>query len=441
MVTQTKSNPVLVCGHCQEYEQVSRRGFLLGGLKSVGAALGGPVIAMPTWMPRVTLAPPHVGPKGDTLVVVFLRGGADGLNIVVPHGDDAYYAHRPTIAIPRPDDRKAEHRALDLDGFFGLHPALAPLADLYRAGLAAFIHATGAPDETRSHFEAMAFMERGAVATGEYSGWLARHLSTLDTGNPSVLRAVAVGEILQASLTGAVSATALQSIADYHLNGRPEARDSMKALLGSLYEQGESLTAATASQTLESLRVLEKVWQQAYHPAGRAYPQTGFGEGMKMIAQLVKARVGVESACIDLGGWDTHAAQGTGEGMMAKTLQELGTGLAAFVEDMGTEMGDVTVVVMSEFGRRVQENGALGTDHGHGNMMMVLGGGINGGKVYARWPGLAVEQLTGPGDLVLTTDYRDVLGEVIRMRLRNPRVGDIFPDYAFNEVGIARERG
>src|SRR5262249_12620546 len=148
-----------------EYELVSRRGFLLNGLKSVGAALGGEIFTLPVWAPRVTLAPPHVGPRGDALIVVFLRGGADGLNIVVPHGDDAYYEHRPTIAVPRPDDLKSQKRAMDLDGFFGLHPALAPLADLYRAGLGAFIHATGAPDETRSHFEAMAFMERGAITS------------------------------------------------------------------------------------------------------------------------------------------------------------------------------------------------------------------------------------------------------------------------------------
>ncbi len=439
MANQRDDTPVLVCGHCQEYEQVSRRNFLVGGLKSA-AMLGSGVFALPTWMPRVTLAPPHAGPKGDTLVVVFLRGGADGLNIVVPHGDGAYYAHRPTIAIPRPDDLKAKHKTIDLDGFFGLHPSLTPLADLYRAGLAAFVHATGAPDETRSHFEAMAFMERGAITIGEYSGWLARHLLTLDTGNQSALRAVAVGDILQASLTGAVSATALQSIADYHLDGRPDAQTAMKTILSNLYQRGEEMTAATAAETLASLDVLDRLTREQYHPAGRAYPDSGFGYGIKMIAQLLKADVGMETACIDLGGWDTHAAQGAGEGMMAGSLSELGVGLAAFVEDMGTGVQGVTVVVMSEFGRRVQENGALGTDHGHGNMMMLLGGGINGGKVYAKWPGLYDEQLTGPGDLVLTTDYRDVLGEIIRKRLQNPRIANIFPGYVVTEPGIAKDR-
>ena len=431
MDTTNRTATELVCGHCREYEEVSRRKFLLGGPE---------VVALPVWMPRIALAPPHVGPAGDTLVVVFLRGGADGLNIVVPHGDEAYYAHRPTIAIPRPDDGKAAHRALDLDGFFGLHPALEPLQAIYRAGGLALVHATGSPDETRSHFEAMALMERGAVTTGAFSGWLARHLATLDTGSRSALRALAVGDIIQASLTGAVSATALQSIADYHLDARADALSAMKTALSSLYRQDETITAATAAQTLASLDILERLSRETYQPAGRVYPKTDFGRGMQMIAQLVKARVGVEAACIDLGGWDTHAAEGSGEGLMANSLAELGTGLAAFYEDMGSGMDGVTLAVMSEFGRRVQENGALGTDHGHGNMMMVMGGGINGGKVYARWPGLQNEQLTGPGDLALTTDYRDVLGEIISRRLNNPSLSDVFPGYQVNEIGLASAR-
>jgi uncharacterized protein (DUF1501 family) len=286
----------------------------------------------------------------------------------------------------------------------------------------------------------MAFMERGAVLTGAFSGWIARHLMTLDTGNSSSLRAVAVGDILQASLTGAVSATALQSIADYHLDGRPDALGAMKTVLAGLYDQGEMLTTAPAAQTLVSLDVLEKLSREPYRAAGRAYTQTDFGRGMQMVAQLLKADVGVETACIDLGGWDTHAAQGAGEGMMAGSLKDLADGLSAFYEDLGPEMSSVTLVVMSEFGRRVQENGALGTDHGHGNMMMVLGGGVNGGKVYARWPGLHDDQLTGPGDLVLTTDFRDVLSEIIRLRLNNPFVDQVFPGYQPGELGIARPR-
>ncbi len=422
---------------CDEYAQVSRRGFLASGLQSAAALLfGNQIAALPDWMPRFALADPHVGPRGDTLVCIFLRGGADGLNIVVPHGDETYYQKRPTIGIPRPDDNSAEVRTVDLDGFFGLHPALAPLAEIYRAGDMAFIHATGSPDETRSHFEAMDLMERGAV-TGDYSGWLARHLATLDTGNESALRAVGVGDMLQASLTGAVSATALQSIAEYHLQGQDERVGEMQALLQALYAQNEDILTRAANQTMAAIEMLGGIDTEGGTGNGRVYPERDFGQALQMVAHLIKADVGVEVACVDVGGWDTHVAQGSVEGVMARNLDDVGQGLAAFYEDLGPQMDSVTVVVMSEFGRRVQENGGLGTDHGHGNMMMAMGGGINGGKVFANWPGLHDEQLDGPGDLAITTDYRDVLGSIIQNRLNNPRLTDIFPNYTVNDLGLA----
>jgi uncharacterized protein (DUF1501 family) len=430
------SNPN--CTHCQEYDRVSRRTFMTRGVQSAaGLMLGNQIMALPSWMPRISLADPHLGPAGDTLVCIFLRGGADGLNMVVPHGDDAYYSHRPLIGIPRPDDNRADGRTVDLDGFFGLHPALAMLHDIYAAGDMAFIHATGSPDETRSHFEAMDLMERGATTNGDYTGWLARHLATLDTGNASALRAVGIGDLLPASLTGAVSSTALQSIAEYHLQGRDEQIGEMQALLQRLYNQNEDLLTAAANQTFASIDVLSRIDTAHYQPDGRAYPEREFGQAMRMVAQLIKADVGVEVACIDLGGWDTHVAQGGAEGLMANLMDELAQGLIAFYEDVQAQMDKITVVVMSEFGRRLQENGGLGTDHGHGNMMMVLGGGIIGGQVYADWPGLQPEQLTGPGDLAITTDYRHVLGEIIRKRLNNPSLPDIFPGYTVNDVGLA----
>jgi uncharacterized protein (DUF1501 family) len=358
------------------------------------------------------------------------------LNIVVPHGDEQYYAIRPTIGIPRPDDNQADSRVVDLDGFFGLHPALDPLAEIYQAGDLAFVHATGAPDETRSHFEAMDLMERGA-AVNDYTGWLARHLATLDTGSDSVLRAIGVGDMLPASLTGAVSATALESIADYHLQGRDERVGEMQAILQTLYQQDDSMLTAVADQTMAAIAMLEQIDTANYLPAGRSYPEQAFGQSMQMVAQLIKADVGVEVACVDLGGWDTHVAQGSTEGILARNLTELGQGLTAFYEDLGALTGQVTVVVMSEFGRRAQENGGLGTDHGHGGMMMVLGGGINGRQVLADWPGLHDEQLVGPGDLAITTDYRDVLANLIHHRLNNPRLGDVFPGYTVNELGLA----
>ncbi len=428
--------------HCQEYETVSRRTFLGRGAQSAAALLlGNNIVALPTWMPRISLADPHVGPAGDTLVCIFLRGGADGLNMVVPHGDEQYYAHRPLIGIPRPDDNRAvDGRTVDLDGFFGLHPTLAPLHDIYAAGDMAFIQATGSPDETRSHFEAMDLMERGATENGDYTGWLARHLATLDSGNSSSLRAVGIGDMLPASLTGAVSSTALQSIAEYHLGGRPERVGQMTSLLQTLYEQNQDMLAVAAQQTFASMAVLGKIDTVNYVPNGRVYQENEFGQAMRMVAQLIKAEVGVEVACIDLGGWDTHVAQGGASGTLANLLTELADGLTAFYEDLQAQMGNVTVVVMSEFGRRLQENGGLGTDHGHGNMMMVLGGGINGGRVFANWPGLHDEQLVGPGDLAVTIDYRDVLGELIQKRLNNPLLPDIFPDYTVNPLGLAIPR-
>ena len=428
--------------HCKEYETVSRRTFLSRGAQSAAALMfGNKIVALPTWMPRISLADPHVGPAGDTLVCVFLRGGADGLNMVVPHGDEEYYAHRPIIGIPRPDDNGAsDGRTVDLDGFFGLHPALSSLHDIYAAGDMTFIHATGSPDESRSHFEAMDLMERGATENGDYTGWLARHLSTLDSGNNSSLRAIGVGDMLPASLTGAVSSTALQSIADYHLGGRPDRVGQMTTLLQTLYEQNQDMLTAVAQQTFASIEVLGRIDTVNYVPNGRTYQENEFGQAMRMVAQLIKAEVGVEVACVDVGGWDTHVAQGGTVGTMASQLAELADGLAAFYEDLQPQMGNVTVVVMSEFGRRLQENGGLGTDHGHGNMMMVLGGGINGGQVFANWPGLHDEQLVGPGDLAVTTDYRDVLGEIIQKRLNNPLLPQIFPGYTVNPLGLAVPR-
>ena len=426
--------------HCNEYAQVSRRTFLAKSMQTAaGLLFANKLVALPTWMPRLTLADPHVGPRGDTLVCIFLRGGADGLNMIVPHGDDGYYHHRPTIGIPRPDDNRAQTRTIDLDGFFGLHPALAPLYALYTAGNMAFVQATGSPDETRSHFEAMDLMERG-VAQGDYTGWLARHLATLDTGNNSVLRAVGIGDMLPASLSGTVSATALQSIADYHLLGREENVGEMQSLLQSLYNQNEDMLTAVAQQTFKAIDVLSKIDLTSTVPNGLAYPERELGQSLQMVAQLIHADVGLEVACVDMGGWDTHVVQGGTEGQQARLMDEVAQSLRAFYEDVQTKLDRVTVVVMSEFGRRVQENGGLGTDHGHGNMMMVLGGGIQGNHVYGQWPGLHNEQLVGPGDLAITTDYRDVLGELIRKRLNNPQTADIFPNYTLTELGLAVPR-
>jgi uncharacterized protein (DUF1501 family) len=391
------------------------------------------IVAFPSWMPRLAFAPKHVAPRGDTLIVVFLRGAADALNIVVPHGDEAYYNLRPVLGIPRPDDRKAKEssRTIDLDGFFGLHPALKPLTPSWQAGHLAIIHACGAPDESRSHFRAMELMERGVDdERGPASGWIGRHLATLDTGNRSPLRAIGLGPQPQRSLGGAVPASALRSITDFHFNGDTRALAQMRAALTSLYAGNDPLSLV-GQETLEIIDTVQALDPNGYTPSitNYQYPITEFGLGLKQIAMLIKAEVGLEVAAIDLGGWDTHFAQGGSEGLMAGLLKELAEGLAAFHEDTADHADRMTIVTMSEFGRRAQENGSLGTDHGHGSMMMLMGGNVIGNKVHGGWPGLAEGQLVGPGDLAVTTDYRDVLAEVCLRRLNNPAMEQIFPGY------------
>jgi uncharacterized protein (DUF1501 family) len=409
------------------------------------AALGLAPLAWPAWMPRMSFAPKHTAPRGDVLICIFLRGAADVLNIVVPHGEAEYYRLRPTLAIPRPDDRntRADLRAVDLDGFFGMHPALAPLAPAWQDRQLAFVHACGAPDESRSHFQAMELMERGVTAApGPASGWIGRHLASLDTGNRSPLRAIGLGERAQRSLQGSVPATALRSIADFHLGGDARAVARMQAALAALYAGDQEQSAglpleAIGHDTLDVLTTIEALDPVIYRPSGGvAYPDSEFGIGLRQVAMLMKAEVGLEVACLDLGGWDTHIAQGGSEGLMAGLLNDLGAGLAALYADLRDHADRLLVVTMSEFGRRVQENGGLGTDHGHGSMMLLMGGGVAGGRVHGQWPGLAPEQLVGPGDLAATTDYRDVLGELVQKRLNNPNLEEVFPGYvpAFREV-------
>ncbi|MDO9302016.1 MAG: DUF1501 domain-containing protein [Anaerolineales bacterium] len=382
---------------------------------------------LPAWLPRLSFAPVNTAPRGDTLVVVFLRGAADVLNMVVPHGEEAYYQLRPSLGIPRPDDlsAKKEERAVDLDGFFGFHPTMQPLLEAWQSEHLAIIHACGAPDESRSHFKAMELMERGVDnERGPASGWIGRHLATLNTGNSSPLRAVGMGTRPQRSLSGSVPVSALRSIADFHLGGDPRALQQMRSALNLVYE-GDEL----GQDTLSIMDTLQKLDPTKYHSPLTNYPDSEFGLALKQTAMLIKAEVGLEVSAIDLGGWDTHFAQGSSTGLMPNLMKDLAAGLAAFHADMADHINQLTTVTMSEFGRRASENGSLGTDHGHGSMMMVLGGNVDGGKVHGQWPGMAEGQLIGPGDLAVTTDYRDVLSEILTKRLNNPATGKIFPDF------------
>ncbi len=427
------------------------RRVLLGGALAAAVAWAAQN-NMPSALADVTLRPNQAEPDGDVLVTVFLRGGADGLNIVVPHGDDAYHRARPTIGLGTP--KKTGSGPLDLDGFFGFHPALAPLHPLFHDDTLAAIHACGSSDETRSHFEAMATMERGQAGDkkhagrGDASGWLARHLAGTPGGanNASPLRAIAFAATLPDALRGATQVTTLGSLADFRLqlpaNASGATKPALHQALADLYQTKDARDAVAHAgrETLAVLDTLRRVDPARYRPAnGAAYPTSDLGNGLKQVACLIKNGVGLEVACLDKGGWDTHVAQGGATGWQALLLADVASSLAAFARDLGTDrLKRVTLLCMTEFGRRVQENSGLGTDHGRASMMLLLGGNIVGGKVFARWPGLEKHQLDPTGDLRVTTDYRDVLAEIAARRLNNDRLSALFPGYAPRFVGVAR---
>ena len=417
--------------------KLSRRDFIKMATISVGGFALAP--ALPSWIPRMAFAPQGVEPQGDLLVCIFQRGGMDGLNAVIPHGDADYYHLRSQLAIAEPSSGN-DKTGIDLDGFFGLHPSLRPFKDLWDEKALAVVHAVGSPDPTHSHFDAMDYMERGTPGEKTIAtGWIGRHLQTAPWQNTSPFRAIGMGGIMQASLRGPIPVTTLQSIADFHLQGDVNQLSEIRQRLDSLYGLGSSLDNA-AKDTFNAVDLLSKVNISNYTPAGGAqYPQTEYGMALQQVAQIAKADIGLEVACVDIGGWDTHNAEGATDGELPKLLDELSSGLAALYKDMGERAKKMTVVTMSEFGRRAHENGSGGTDHGHGNCMFVLGGGINGGKVYGQWPGLAADKLYGPGDLNVTTDYRDVLGEIVQKRLKNSQMSQVFPDYTEGKnLGIAQ---
>lgn len=406
-------------------QRLSRRAFL----KQSGAFAGltASLAALPSWTPRLAFAPRYQNPPGDVLVYIFLRGGADGLNMIVPHGDADYYAARPQIAIPEAD-------VLDLDGLFGLHPALSPLLPIFQDGNMIAVHAVGNPNPTRSHFDAQHLVESGAQTKLD-SGWVGRHLAALHPDADSPLRAVGWGIAVQRALRG-VKAIALQSIVDYHLRGRAEAAQAMLETLDALYTLDAYGLAEAAHATRDAIRVVQSVDVDAY-PAqnGAAYPEDDFGQALRQTAVLMRAEVGLEAACIDLGGWDTHENQGSVEGRQAQVMQQLADGLAAFYTDLGPLIERVTVVVMSEFGRRVAENASGGTDHGHGNAMLIMGSGLAAQPVIAQWPTLA-EDARDRGDLAITIDYRSVLGEILQYKLGATALEQVFPDFTPQPVGV-----
>ncbi len=406
---------------------MNRRVFL----KSTGLALvaGG---LLPGVFVRMARAGSREG--RSTLVVVFQRGAVDGLSVVVPYGEDDYYRLRPSIAIPRPG--KGEAAAIDLDGFFGLHPALEPLAAHFRNKSLAFVHASGSPDATRSHFDAQDFMEAGTPGVkSTRDGFLAR---ALDGAKPaaSPLRAVSMTQSMPRILTGAAGAIAMPSLGHLGIRGTSSS-GAASASFEEMY--GEAVAGSlsdSAHDSFEAMRILEKA-DPASAPVsnGAQYPQGALGGSLRQIAQLIKSDVGLEVAFADVGGWDTHANQGGGRGQLANQLRGWGAAIAALAQDLGSRMGDVTLVSVSEFGRTAKENGNRGTDHGHGNVMTVMGGGVRGGRVYGRWPGLDSPNLFERRDLAVTTDFRAVFAEILEMRLGVTRVEDVFPKFDSRGAG------
>jgi uncharacterized protein (DUF1501 family) len=363
------------------------------------------------------------------LITIFQRGAVDGLNMIVPFGEREYYSARPSIAIPKPNGADG---AVDLDGFFGLHPRLAPLKPLWDSKQMAIVHATGSPDGTRSHFDAQDYMETATPGVkSTQDGWLNRYLHAREHADATPFRAVALAPQMPRSLQGLEPALAIGQIGQFGIRAG-QATEMVQASFESEYAAAaDKVLNKTGGQAFDAVRMLKSADPSKYQPEnGADYPRSGYGEALRQIAQLVKADVGLEVAFAEAGGWDTHVNQGSSAGQLAGRLDDFGRGIAALARDLGDRMSDVVILTMSEFGRAVSENGNRGTDHGHGNAMMIIGGqNVRGGKVYGRWPGLGREQRYDGRDLAVTTDFRAVFAEVVRGHLGVTDTTTIFPGF------------
>jgi uncharacterized protein (DUF1501 family) len=394
--------------------------------------------------------------RKKTLVVIFQRGACDGLNTVIPYGDPGYAKARPTIAIPAPG---RDGGALDLDGHFGLHPALADLLPLYKEGSLAAIHAIGSPDTTRSHFDAQDFMESGTPgvkSTGD--GWMNRCSGSMGTSD-SRFRAVALTQTLPRVLRGSSPAVALARIDDFQVREDIAMSEGMRARVR---RRGEDTTMNDAGrnrstknpdgaadafeklyadaardmlgnagrETFEAIEALKAADPAKYQPRpGAIYPRGRLGDSLKQMAQLIKADLGLELAFVDVGGWDHHTAEGSSTGQLANLLRQLGGSMAAFHRDLGDRMSDVVVMTMTEFGRTVRENGNRGTDHGHGSVAFTMGGSVKGGRVLGRFPKLDEENLFEGRDVPVTTDFRDLVGEALVRHVGLADLKTVFPKH------------
>jgi len=399
---------------------ITRRVFLRNsGLALVGTA------AIPAFLKRAAFAAESVA-KNKRLVVIFQRGAADGLNIVVPHGEQAYYAMRPSINIPR-------REVIDLDGFFGLHPSMASFEPIWKQRHLAIVHAAGSPDPTRSHFDAQDFMESGTPGVkSTEDGWMNRALHSIPPGiGDESFRAIALGPSLPRILSGSEPAVAMNNINDFGVGGRSPNGSPVANSFEAMYAQSvDSVLHGTGQETFEAVKMLKSADPSKYTPAPNAnYPRGRFGDSLRQLAQLIKANLGVQVAFADIGGWDHHVNEGSTQGQIANVLRDFSQSLSAFWNDLGDLGEDTIVITMSEFGRTARENGNRGTDHGHANVMFVMGGPVKGGKVYGRWPGLESDQLYEGRDLALTTDFRSVMSEALSRHLQNKNLGQVFPGF------------
>lgn len=362
--------------------------------------------------------------KMDKLVCVFQRGAADGLNSLVPHGDYDYYLHRNNIAVASPGSPGG---AIDLDGFFGLHPALAPLESIYNGGDMALIHAVGVPHGSRSHFSAQGLVERGvADKSGPDTGWLGRHLSLTPSGSDSAFQAVAISGNVPVSLQGAVEPLAISALAEFGFD--QDVIDSgYPKVLGQLFHSSAPF-AGSAQAALAAMAELEAANLEAITPEnGASYPNSALGSRLKQAAQLLRSTLPVDVICIDSDGWDHHENLPT---FLPLSLSDLAQAVSAFYTDMGSDMSGIILLVVTEFGRRVAENASLGTDHGTAGLAYAIGGGVNGGQVYSDWPGLDVGNLAFGEDLKITTDLRTILAEMLVKRLGGTDIAQVFPGFA-----------
>lgn len=411
---------------------MNRRFFLKSG--SVALASIGISLSAPSFLERVAFGNTLTGGKRKTLIAIFQRGAVDGLNMVVPFGDSGYYSARSTIAIPKPAEGKDEG-AINLDGFFGLHPSMTSFKPYWDSKQLAIIHACGSPDNTRSHFDAQDYMESGTPGVkSTKDGWLNRYLQNKQEPEQSAFRAVAIKKTMPRMLQGLAPAVAMSNLSDFSIRAGKASANIQGGFEAIYASKVNDPLIDMGRETFDAVNYLKQVNPGQYKPEnGAQYPRGRFGTSLLQIAQLIKAGVGLEIAFTDLDGWDTHNNQGSSRGQLANLLDQFSSGIAALYQDLGQRMDDVVILTMSEFGRTVRENGTRGTDHGHANAMFVLGNSVRGGKVYGRWPGLSNDQLNEGRDLALTTDFRDVFGEIATRHLGSKDPKAVFPGYSLSQ--------